>query len=81
MSYVWRNQKEGEVGEGRRAGGRGGSAKWDREVEDEEKKEMSGLWRLELHSYEPSSGYRESNEVLLNHIEELCAKIYLKAST
>lgn len=39
MSYVWRNQKEGEVGEGRRAGGRGGSAKWDREVEDEEKKE------------------------------------------
>lgn len=38
MSYVQRNQKEEEVGEGIRAGGRGGRAKWDREVEDEEKK-------------------------------------------
>lgn len=38
MSYVWRNQKEGEGGEGRSAGGRRGRAKWDRKVEDKEKK-------------------------------------------
>lgn len=81
MSDVWRNQKEGKGGEGRRAGGREGRDKENKDVEDEEKKvEISGLW-VELHSYEPPSGYRESNEVLLNHIEELCVKIHLKEST
>lgn len=51
-------------------------------MEDEEKKEeMSGLGRVELHSYEPPSGYRESNKVLLKHVEELCVKIHLKEST
>ena len=81
MSDIWRNQKKGKGGEGRRARGREGRAKEDKEVEDEEKKEeISGLW-VELHSYEPPSGHRESNEVLLNHNEELCVKIHLKEST
>lgn len=59
MSDVWRNQKEGKGGEGRRAGGREGRDKENKDVEDEEKKvEISGLW-VELHSYEPPSGYNQ----------------------